>query len=258
MSTFNDWDFFNKHVQSGLTPGQFISSQTCLICAGPPSLMSSSGAEDGVTALGEKVYPVGLISQWSLNQQMAAVPIAEAGSYRRYTVTGPTDCSVQMSRVLYHGPSIMRVLQAAASAPDERGVVVNPLIAPEAANYPRNPHNRISDSPGHENLYINLASSLFSQPIGLMFFIADINREQYGAFYLEGCYVPQHGISSGPGNLVIAETVAVNATRLRPITLPPSTVIPLLSKFNDSGKITTAGTMTGGVQSLNAPMSDNL
>jgi len=187
MAQFQNWDFLNKQVQSGLTEGQFINQASCLICAGPPFLaVTGGGTEEQITA-GDVVYPVGLISAWTIAQQMAVIPIPEAGSYRRYTITGPADGRFSFGRSLYHGPSLLRVLYAYYRADIERafgGHPITPLINNDAANITRNPKNLIHDAPGYENFWINLASDLFSQPVGILLYIQDLNRESYGAVYL--------------------------------------------------------------------------
>lgn len=250
MSRFNDWDFFNKQVQSGLTEGQFLNAQSVLIAAGPPFLSATgSGTEDQLVA-GDVVYPVGLISQWAVNQQMAVIPVPEAGSYRRYTITGPADGSFTLGRTLYHGPSLLRVLYAYYKALDPRGVPVFPLIDNDAANIVRNPKNVIYDSPGYENFFSNLASDLFTQPVGILIYIQDVNRESYGAVYLEQLQIANHGLASGPGQLVLAEQANCLFSRARPVRM--ANPIPLMSRFDDSGVITTAGTMTGGEQKIPA------
>ena len=243
MARFQNWNFFNKQVQSGLTEGQYVGSASTLLCAGPPFLATESGgSERQLTVSGDTVYPMGLISNFTIQQQMAVIPIPEVGSYRRYTVTGPSDGSFSLSRVLYHGPSLLRAMYAYYKARDRKGVRIDPLIDAEAANLSRNPKNRIYDAPGYENFYINLASDLFSQPVGLLVFIKDVNRESYGAVYLEQLHVANHGFATGPGQQVIAEQANCTFSRARPVRL--ANPVPLMSRLQDSGVITTAGTLT--------------
>lgn len=242
MARFQDWDFFNKQVQSGLTEGQFVNAGSVLLCAGPPFLTAEGGSTEDQIVTGDVVYPVGLINQWSIQQQMAVIPVPEAGSYRRYTITGPADGSFSMGRTLYHGPSLLRVMYAYMKALDPRGVPVFPLIDNDAANVQRYPKNRIYDAPGYENFYINLASDLFTQPVGILIYIQDSGRESYGAVYLEQLHIANHGMASGPGQLVVSEQVNCTFSRARPVQL--ANPVPLMARFQDSGVITTAGTLT--------------
>ena len=260
MARFDDWDYINKNVQSGLTEGQFINQAGCLLCAGPPFLATVGSGADSTFTSGDVVYPVGLLSSWNMSQQLAVMPVPEAGSYRRYTITGPADGSINFGRALYHGPNILRAMYAYYSAdPDglAGGVPIEPLIDRQAAAalIQRNPKNVIRDAPGHENFFINLASDLFSQPVGMLLYIQDINRESYGAVYLEQLHVANHGISSGPGQLVVAENIACMFARARPVKL--ANPVPLMSKLSDNGVITTSGTMTGGEQRITATTPAN-
>ena len=258
MARFDDWDYLGKNVQSGLTEGQFINQAGCLLCAGPPFLAAVGTASDETLRTGDVVYPVGLISQWSLAQNLAVVPVPEAGSYRRYTITGPSDGNFSFGRTLYHGPNILRALYAYYRADLEEefgGFPIEPLIDNDAALIQRNPKDRIMDAPGFDNFFINLASDLFSQPVGMLLYIQDINRESYGAVYLEQLHVANHGMGSGPGQLVVAENSACMFARARPVRL--ANPVPLMSRIGDSGVITTAGTMTNGVQRIEATTSNN-
>lgn len=269
MARFDNWDFFNHNVQSGLTEGQFLNSGGVLICAGPPVLgiggRAALGPQDGeAPSLGDTVWPIGLIGQWSLSQQQALVPVAEAGSYKKYTITGPSDGSFVYGRTLYHGPSLLRAQYAYYKTTNAR-FPVQPLIDDAGANLLRNPHNEISDMPGYENFFINLASSLFSQPVGLLLYFQDVNRESYGAVYLEQFNTGSHGMSSGPGQLVLSEQVQGMFNRARPVKLAEQ--IPLMSRSSrtnadndDSGTITTAGSSRtiAGQQRLKVATSANI
>lgn len=268
MATFQDWNFFNRNVQSGLTEGQFINMGSVLLCAGPPALgvggVGQVFEQNGDVAVGDVVFPMGLISSWAVNQQLPVIPIPEAGSYKRYTITGPSDGSLALGRTLYHGPSLLRVLYAYFRANANPNIQIDPLIDDQAANLLRNPHNFINDTPGYENFWANLASSILSQPVGVLIYIQDVNRESYGAVYLEQFQVATHGFASGPGQLVVNEQVQGSFARCRPVKL--ANPIPLMSRLskqedsNDSGVITVAGSdrTIPGTQRIRSQTSSNV
>ena len=79
-----------------------------------------------------------------------------------------------------------------------------------------NPHDVVVP-PGFENFYINLASDLFSQPIGLLTVIKDSNQNTYGAFYAESCYVPSHNFSTDSQGVVMQESVGVQFETIIPV-----------------------------------------
>ena len=263
MARFQDWDYFNKNVQSGLTEGQFINFGGCLLAAGPPYLSApAAGGQDDDTVGGQQVFPVGLASNWAIQHQLTAIPVPEAGSYRRYTITGPADGNFSMGRTLYHGPSLLRVMYAYYSAPRDDGgaTPVIPLTDDASANALRNPKNLIIDAPGYENFWVNLASDIFTQPVGLLLYIKDVNREAYGAVYLEQLQVVNHGFGSGPGQVAVAENAAFLFSRARPVKL--NQAVPLMSRHEHAGTITVAGTenTTGpnGPQRIPAPTGSNI
>lgn len=258
MATFSNWDYLNKNVQSGLTEGQFINAGGTMIAAGPPSLAAVGIGGDTVNI--DTVFPIGLIAQWGMSQNLAIIPIPETGSYQKYIMTGPADGGFQFGRSVYHGPSVLRALYAYFSAPSEvdGAVPILPLVADDSPNALRNPKNRITNPPGYENLWIDLASEVFTQPVGLMLYFQDSNRESWGAFYLEQFMANNHSMSGGPGQVVISEQVSGIFARVRPIKLVNA--VPLMSRAVDAGTITVAGTAntTGGPTRIPAATGANI
>jgi len=246
-SRFSEWNQFDKHVQPGLTDGQFLNASSILVCAGPPFLDSSgfspSDGEGSTGTSGDTVFPIGLLSNFGLQQRLSIIPIPEIGSYRKYSVTGPSDGSFSASRILYHGPSVLRAMYAYYSAQDPSGEIIDPLVGDASANLNRFPKNKINDSPGKENFYMNLASDLFTQPVGLLLYFQDVNKESYGAVYLEQVQVASHAISASPGQQVLSENINCMFSRVRPVKL--ANTIPLMSRASDSEHITTGGTIRG-------------
>ena len=141
-----------------------------------------------------------------------------------------------MSRVMYHGPSLLRVLYAYYSDGDQEQPDV-PALFPNFANLApqidgtRNIHD-VKMAPGYENIYLNLASDLFTQPIGLMLIMKDSNEKTMGAFYLEACYIPNHNIGTDAMGTIIQEQVSIQFERVVPI---KTNVIGLITADSDIG-----------------------
>lgn len=268
MGSLRNWDFINRNVQSGLTTGQFLNMSSTLIAFGPPSLGVGGGVvmDDNAASpsVGDTVWPAGLVSQFGIQQQLPVIPVPEIGSYKRYTITGPPDGSFSLGRTLYHGPSLLRAAYAYLSARGNPSIPIDPLIDDGAANLLRNPHNKVTDAPGYENFWLNLASSVFTQPVGVLLFIQDSNGESYGAIYLENFQVNAHSFGTGVGQVVLGEQFSGTFMRCRAVKL--ATPIPLMSRisqqeaYNDSGIITVAGTSntTPGRTRLPIPTSSNV
>ncbi len=87
-----------------------------------------------------------------------------------------------------------------------------------------NPHDVIIP-PGYENIYLNLASDLFAQPIGILLYIRDINQNTLGAVFFEACYLPNHSWATDSQGVLIQEQVAVQFERAVPVAVSALTLI---------------------------------
>lgn len=228
MASYANWKPYENYVQSGgegpgMVDGKFVSGAFMGIFAGPSRLSSIGGvvslstAVDNPAAASQIVYPVGITQNINLSNNRQFSRIFELGSERSYFISGRTIGQLGLSRILYHGPSILRVLYAYYQ--DLIPATIVPAMFPNvgAATMP-NPHDVVIP-PGYENFYINLASDLFSQPIGLLIMLKDSNLSTYGAFYLESCYIPNHTFATDAQGVVIQESVAVQFELAIPIAL---------------------------------------
>lgn len=248
MAQLKDWNLFEKNVQSGITEGQFISSATIVVGAGPPFLSGSpvftgpseSPGGAGSPSEGDQIFLIGMIGQWNVQQQMAVIPVPEAGSNRYYNITGPVNGSISLQKTLVHGPSLLKCIQAHRTITDRRsaGGEIRSLIQGSSA-FVGYPMSRLADSPGQENAFFNLASQFFTQPSGILFYMADIGRETYGAIYCEQFLPQMHAFGSGPGSMVVSEQVSGPVSRVR--TVQVARPVPLLSRPENAGKVGIAG-----------------
>lgn len=223
-----DWKPYENYVQSGMTDGAYASGAFTLISAGPPRLGDVLGVSPadipGVAAeVGALTFPIGMVQNFSLSNNSQFNQVFEIGSERSYFVRGRTTGQIQLGRVMYHGPSILRALYAAAAPDINPPTLVEPLTFPDAgpragsaAAYLTNPHD-VKRAPGYANLYLNLASDLFANPIGLMIKTMDSNENTIGAVYAEGCVIPSHTFSTDSQGLLIQEQVAIQFERLIPV-----------------------------------------
>lgn len=229
-----DWKPYENYVQSGMTDGAYASGAFTLISAGPPRL-GAVGADVTGDLVGSVTFPIGMVQNFSLSNNSQFNQVFEIGSERSYFVRGRTTGQLQLGRVMYHGPSILRALYAAAV--DTTGpITVAPLAFPDggaatgsvlaAAN---NPHD-VKRAPGYANLYLNLASDLFANPIGLMIKTMDSNENTIGAVYAEGCVIPSHTFSTDSQGLLIQEQVAIQFERLLPVRIQSLPAIENASK----------------------------
>lgn len=220
MATLSNWSPYGEYVQGGMVDGRFMSAAYTMIAAGPPRLanmggVTAVGAGLNTTAGDQLAYPIGVVQSFSLSHNMGLSRFYELGSVRSYFVPGRTQGQLSLSRVMYHGPSLLRAMYAYYQDALPPTTIETMLGGLSAATMP-NPHN-VKIEPGFENIYLNLASDLFTQPIGLLLMLKDSNEDTLSATYFEACYIPSHALSTDAMGTVIQEQVAIQFERAIPI-----------------------------------------
>jgi len=196
-----------------------------MIAAGPPRLDSLGAAAD-IAAGSNWALPIGIVQNFSLSQQRNFNRFFELGSERSYFISGRTIAQAGFSRVLYHGPSLLRMMYSFYSelvAPTVVGIV------PGMSQVKLNNQHNVTWTPGYENLYLNLASDLFSQPCGLLVYMKDSNEKALGAVYLEETYIPSHSIAMDAQGVVVQEQVSLQPERVKPVALAATPLVSALS-----------------------------
>jgi hypothetical protein len=230
VAKLSEWQPYSRYVQSGLVDGQFLNASFTLLAAGPPRLANLGvdlGGQSIVDdAANEIVYPMGIVQNFSLNHQRQFNRFWEIGSERSYFISGRTMGQLSLSRVMYHGPSLLRVMYAYYQDLFPPTVIPS-VIGPDNLGALRvaNPHD-VKIAPGYENLYLNLASDLFSQPVGMMLYMRDSNEDTVGAAYMESCYIPNHGVATDAQGTVLQENCAVQFERVFPVAV---SALPLVA-----------------------------
>jgi len=233
MAKLSEWSSYNRYVQGGMVDGQFMSAAFTLLAAGPPRLANVGGATGAAAALSagagqDFAMPIGVVQNINLSHNRSFARFWEVGSERSYFISGRTVGQVSLSRVMYHGPSLLRMLYAYYQ--DLLPPTVVPFVFPNAGPATvANPHN-VKIPPGYENIFLNLASDLFSQPIGMLMYFRDTNEDTVGAIYLEGAYIPSHTIATDAGGTVIQENAAMQFERGVPVAV--SSLALISGEFN--------------------------
>lgn len=222
MASLSQWSPYGNNVQGGLVDGRFMSGAHTVLCAGPPRLANVGGPEflgaaltASSTAEDMLAYPIGIVQNFSLSNNTQINRIFELGSDRAYQIPGRTVGQLGLGRVMYHGASLLRVLYAWYQdlIPP---TFVNPMFPNIGAATVANPHDVIIP-PGYENIFLNLASDLFTQPTGLLQLMKDSNEDTLGAVYYEACYVPNHSLSTDAMGTLIQEQCSIQFERMVPV-----------------------------------------
>jgi len=221
MANLSEWSPYDRYVQGGMVDGQFLSAAFTMIAAGPPRLANIGGSTGAAATLSSNgagqnwAMPIGVTQNINLSHNRAFARFWEIGSERSYTIAGRTTGQLSLSRIMYHGPSLLRMLYAYYQdlVPPTVVPYVFPNVGPALV---ANPHN-VKIPPGFENIFLNLASDMFSQPVGLLIYFRDSNEDTVGAIYLEQCFVPSHTIATDAGGVVIQESAAIQFERAVPV-----------------------------------------
>ncbi len=222
------WKYKTDHVQEDLRSGQFASAESTLIAAGPPRL---DQAAQGGTAT---VYPMGLIESMSVQQSKQLQRLFEIGSTRSYFIPGRVVGAVNLGRMFYYGPNLLRALYAYYKN-DSNGVIIGTTTDAKldvgTANERQDPNNalvtldsiktdslaKIVRSPGEDYFFIDLGSDMFNQGTGLATYFKDSNNNLIGAMYMEDNYVQGHQMSVSSGSVLIMEGCSMQFDRIVPI-----------------------------------------
>lgn len=241
---FSDWSPYTGYVQSGLVDGRYVSGQHLLLAAGPPRLANIGGAaaisgavKGGGQAANNIVFPLGLVQQVSVSNSGNFNQLFEIGSNRSYFVRGRSVGQIGLQRVWYHGASLLRTLYAYYED------LIPPTVVPAmwanaGSKAMSNPHDVVIP-PGYENFYLNLASDLFTQPVGQLLYIRDNNDAIIGAVYAECCVIPNNTFQTDAQSLLMQENVTMQFERLVPVEVSGLALITNNSTGSGSGANTT-------------------
>ena len=213
-----DWKPLEFNVQRNLRDGEFLNASFALLAAGPPRLshmgvpLNRQGAGASVDGLSQVAMPIGLVQNFAISHNRSYSRIFEIGSDRSMWLPGRAVGQATMGRVLYHGWSLLRTLYAwyrDAEGPH----TIEQLFPFDSAGIAGIVPHDVKVPAGYDNFFINLASDLFTQPIGLLFLLQDNNEVGYGAVYLEAVQVPNHALATDAQGLIFQESAALQFER---------------------------------------------
>lgn len=247
-NNFTDWDFATKHVQQNSEGSDFVGSHSVLICATYPRLedmvitadnLGNDRDEDNLEmGAPTTVYPIGLIDSSAVQQDRNVQQIFEIGSIRSYLLSARTITMLQLNRVIYNGPSMLRCLYAYyPSTRIEKYIANDDLSKKYNDRRMQDPAidkkygvmsttlgslANIKDAPGYDDFWMNLASDLFSHPMGLVMYVNDNDKKRVAAMYFEECYVQNHSFQMSANSVVMAESCTIRCDKMRPVAVNQS------------------------------------
>jgi hypothetical protein len=211
-----DWDFLNGSVQPIATNGNFLSSESAVLCAGPPKF------DDMTSGPGGYLTPIGLVQNVQISQNKQVTQLFEVGSREPFFIPGRTLVQVGISRALFDGPSLMRAVYEYSA--DGTTFPDAPVNDASDSIKPVDPYSTDSGETYSGPFYINLASEFFNRPMGLALLLYTTlggadgapttntgATQAWGGIYLEMCHIQTHGIAVGSQQTVLAENVGIRA-----------------------------------------------
>lgn len=242
----DNWRPYGEHVQGGLPDNNYVSAKHTLLMVGPPYLNQIGIAPSGKAgkAANTLVHPLALSQGFNMGMNKSTLRLFEIGSTRSYPFSGRTVGQASVSRPVYHGPSLLRSLY---SYYDTRGdsaegaFQVRPLMETGGAGI--KPYtvtggvsavrkaglHTVRIPPGYDNLFMNLASDLFDQSFGFLVLMKDNELNNYGAFFIESCLVPNYSLGFDSNGLLVQESTSLQFERVQPIRLSQ---VGLVDTFN--------------------------
>lgn len=236
-----DWNWSGEHVQAEVQNGEYLSSESTLVLAGP-SRFTHLNSAGGLTS--NAIVPLGLIQNISVSQNRQVQRLFEIGSKKAYFVPGKQFANFNIGRVMFFGPSLMRMLYALA--PIDAQVGQGQGIGPFGQVLQKDPNDpgqegvtipaayqalfskgALTNAPGfgglpkeeNRDFYVNLASELFNVPFGMILVFKDTRNRPYGATYLEDCFIESHQFQVDANSVVISEAVSGQFGSIVPVQL---------------------------------------
>lgn len=252
-----DWNRATKHVEAAVRSGRYVNAETALIVAGPPRISDIGGLNSPDTyvdsnfmggidsdVLGlsgrDALYPIGLIEQFGVQQAQNVQKMYEIGSRRSYQAGGRVQVVGTMGRVMFNGPSLLRVCYAyypnliqlangkrigpggdqdsvsrsIVGSGDAATDVFPPIYFEPGAKAGIDPE---SGSDGSHSFFINLMSELFAQPFGLGALLRDNRNRNYGALYLEDTMITTHSWQISSTSTLITESASFQSDAAVPM-----------------------------------------
>jgi len=178
-SVISNWKPTSEHVDQTIDDGVTTSSSHILMAVGPARYkeLATGGKSDNILAsIGNSItgggqrkpiIGLGVMGSAVVTYNTPTKIVHEIGSTLQYHVPTVASGSISLSRIFLNGSSLMKALYGQK--------------LDEAADLPP------SDSPGYNELWLNMASSLFRKPIGIMLWFKNNKGENVGAFYYENC-----------------------------------------------------------------------
>ena len=237
------WDWENKHVNQSYTVkgespeisiSDIVESGTVLIAAGPADISAAVKNSQGGALKGFRVVPIGLIENATIAMNKPLSRIFEIGSKLSYIIPGRTVGEIALARVLFDGPSLLKVIYQGEVYQDEYlGLTDKKQVSFYSSRSGLDTSKaQIVQPIGSGNIAMNLASSFFEQPVGLAFYFRDQESSEVGQIYFEGCRVSTYNMGISANMNVLTESIRMEFVKCTPVTSGTDSRTPSLGDID--------------------------
>ena len=216
----SDWNWRENFVQLDEnmgTAGLFVAAESTLVGFGPAK---ATAAFD--------IVKVGLTPNISISQQIPQQRLPELGSVRVHILNGVPIGDGAMSRLIYNGPSLMRVAYGNLYDDDGNptdlclaGMVTGDSAAQDftinAWKNIMNKSDRIMEANNNTDLWLSAWDIRLKTPFGMCVYFQDIAGNAVGGVYAEGVKINSHNLSQSAGQLIMVEGISFAFDRLVPV-----------------------------------------
>jgi hypothetical protein len=197
------WQVQGNNVERLMDNAAYSSAhpEDTLVLAGPPRFSDANQAETtGVSSL----LAIGMLQTFQVTSQKPTQPMMAIGSGRTFYVSGKSQSTWRVGRLLTNGRNLLRVLYHNAVA---AGLSVENFGDPVVPT---------GGGTVNSTFYINLDSELYYVPFGLGIMFKDKADEMLGAFYCELCMIQMYTLGFTAGQNMVLEDVSGLCDRLFP------------------------------------------
>lgn len=217
-------DYRKKFVESATSPNDFATGDSSLILSTTPFLTA------GDTFTDIPLYPVGLTQSFAWNEGLNGQFLSEIGSSRKTNTAGTASGSGSISKILYHGnslvaslyrPAILFMLSMPSLAAIKETFITGSTkldwikgLAVQEVDLFSTELNDVLDKVVATG---GLNSTLFKLPFGLIEIKRDAKCRVLSINYFEQCVIRGNQGGLNAGQFQVVDSVSFEYERLRPL-----------------------------------------
>jgi hypothetical protein len=224
-----DWDWSSEHVGGDINTGEYVTSESAIILAGPSrlELLNTSALGSLIDNLNDpsdtlkKALPLVLLgktAQFDVQQSKNTLPMFEIGSKRAYILSEKGAYAGSLTGFLAYRDNLLKLMYSGWED-QGNGFYINKKEK-EFNTYTKTDGvsiNAPKDSPGYGMHYNALSSKLFTAPIGLAMIFRSNRDRSYSGLYLEDVVVDNYHIGFQSNQAIIMESLRYMAGFVKPM-----------------------------------------